>query len=180
MPYLISDYGHKGFLGMDGYSEAMAARILKRSNLIGLRSKTELGKRFRVLEPRFSYTSSQTKKSFVVYDFLNFKTVYEMYRSGEITLKEHGQISSFLSDLRLKANEFIKQNHKKLGLSSENNSLFDLTTKNLFYDPKTKMYYIFDVMISGQLDISLIQYRRKLNKTETPASKKDGWQYNLE
>lgn len=126
LQHSMSTFAEKYNVGLDGVSEHKGIEFLRQKNI-------------ETIKAHFSYTDPVSKRSFIAYDFVQLKTLAELYSSGKINNKNLTKIKQKLEKIKRDLNRQFYKN----GLP-EYSGILDIAIDNVFYSKKQKKYYIFD------------------------------------
>ena len=134
----INRHGIRGFGGSDGFSESLALKIIADSGVIG--------RRLDIVNPVFSYVDAIKKKSFICYEYMDLKTVSELYDENKISKSQKESIDRYLSKVATRVENYLDKNYSKYGFKTAP-KIFDISPQNTFYDPVKKKLYLFDSLL---------------------------------
>ncbi|HRS42883.1 MAG TPA: hypothetical protein P5530_03365 [Candidatus Diapherotrites archaeon] len=115
--------------GRDGVSEHKGIELLKQKGID-------------VIPAHVSYVDPITKKSFIVYEYTQLRTLEELYKAGDITSIKYRNIKKRVADIEKE----INRNFHSYGLG-EYKQIWDLDTDNVFYSMGRNRFYIFDPIL---------------------------------
>jgi hypothetical protein len=121
------DIKHKH--GRDGISEHIAIELLKAQGID-------------VIPAHFSYVDPISKKSFIVYEFTQLRTLEELYKTGEITSIKYKNLKKQVTNIE----EKINSKFHSFGLEKYK-QIWDLDTDNVFYSVGRNKFYVFDPIL---------------------------------
>jgi hypothetical protein len=121
------DIKHKH--GRDGVSEHIAIELLKEQGI-------------NVIPAHLSYVDPISKKSFIVYEFTQLRTLDELYKTGEITSIRYKNIKKQVKEIE----EEINRKFHSFGLDKYK-QIWDIRTDNVFYSTGKNKFYVFDPIL---------------------------------